>query len=480
LSAAARVFEELSNSDPEDAAAWYNLGLARAWLGDNVGALEALDRYVTLEPHAPKAAAAWALAEVLRQGYGMGEQSDHLLYVVGYEIRDPRPVEAILQDWQRGRRLLPVQVSKEQDVFTALILDTGPVFSATPGVTDLAPMAAYLLIAPGFVRLSGPVKERLERARAELEQKAGSGLSPLEGRVMTAPFTDVVSEAVVYPVGITDQKEALRRLQERVAQFFEGTWLQRPLRSLNGNAPIDAAGHAVLKKKLRGVVDFLQQCAEVGTLQGYDFDRVRRKLGLLETAAAASSGIPADLTALGAAELAALPIEAMSEQQLEQAFRTAQRLDATEVGTRLARALVARPPSPERADRYPVYNYLLQRAVADGQMDEALACINEGEKVDGEHNEGRRRNDYELRRAQLHARRAEPDASFEVFERLIQRDPENVKHRVAATEAMLALKQGPRAAKFAEEGLVQARKQNNRDAEQHLLELSAAARKLGG
>src|SRR5205085_1439533 len=65
LTDAARAFEQLTAEDAGDAAAWYNLGLVRAWLGDNVHALEALDRYVALEPDEARAADAWALGEVL-------------------------------------------------------------------------------------------------------------------------------------------------------------------------------------------------------------------------------------------------------------------------------------------------------------------------------------------------------------------------------------------------------------------------------
>ncbi len=55
-----------------------------------------------------------------------------------------------------------------------------------------------------------------------------------------------------------------------------------------------------------------------------------------------------------------------------------------------------------------------------------------------------------------------------------------MKTRTAAAEAMLTRGQGPRALRFAEEGLAQARKQNDRDSEGHLTELAAAARKQGG
>jgi tetratricopeptide (TPR) repeat protein len=480
LADAARAFDELAKADANDSAAAFNLGLARAWLGENAAALEALDRHVTLEADEAKAAEAWALAEVLRCGYGMDEQSDHHDYSVAYQLRDARPIEAVLQDWDRARRLLPLNTGEQQGVFSALVLEASPMIAATPGATEGGPLACYLLIAQGVVRLWGPVRERFERARAEFEQKARGATSEGHERVGRPAFSDIVTEAVVFPVGVTDQAEAERRVEQGAQRFFEDVWVHRPLKSLNGIAPIDAAGHAVLRRKLRGVIQFLADCAAGGAIRTYNFDRLLRKLGLAGAPAPSAPGAaPADISALGAPELAALKVEALSDDQLRQALQAAQRLDAHEIGTHFARALVARPPSGDQPDRYPYFSYLVERALAGGQTDEALDAINEGEKADCEQNEGRRRNDYELRRGKVHARRGEADAAADVFERLIQRDPTNLGARAAAAEAMLGLRQGPRALRFAEEGLAQARKQNDRDSEGHLMELVSAARKHG-
>jgi hypothetical protein len=140
---------------------------------------------------------------------------------------------------------------------------------------------------------------------------------------------------------------------------------------------------------------------------------------------------------------------------------------------------VSRPPTPDRTDRFPFYSYLTQQAVRTGATQEALDLVNEGEKADCEHNEGRRRNDYELRRGQVHVKRGEADAAADVFQRLIDRVPANLKYRGSAAEAMLSLKQGARALRFAEEGLAAARQQNDRDSEQYLMELVTAAKKQG-
>ena len=242
------AFDELSKADTNDAAAAYNLALARAWLGENGPALEMLDRYVTLETDEEKAGDAWALGEVLRCAYGMDEQSDYHEYSVTYQLRDarphpgrvaglgPRPPADPAQHRRAGGRLQRSDPGACADVHRH------------PGASEGGPLAAYLLIAQGVTRLGGPVRERLERARTEFEQKARAGLADGQERVGRPAFSDVVTEAVVFPMGVTDQAEAERRVEAGAQLFFEGTWLQRPLKTLNGIAPIDAAGHAVLRR----------------------------------------------------------------------------------------------------------------------------------------------------------------------------------------------------------------------------------------
>src|SRR5262249_44315780 len=87
LADAAGAFEELVQAKSDDAAAWYNLGLVCAWMGDNPKALDALDRYVNLEPDKARAGAAWALAEVLRLGQGMEDQADYVEHTALFQIR---------------------------------------------------------------------------------------------------------------------------------------------------------------------------------------------------------------------------------------------------------------------------------------------------------------------------------------------------------------------------------------------------------
>jgi len=180
---------------------------------------------------------------------------------------------------------------------------------------------------------------------------------------------------------------------------------------------------------------------------------------------------------MNAAELAGLKVESMTDEQLEQALTAAQKLDAEDLAVSFARGLTARPPRPDKTDRFPYFAFLTQHALKNGQPDAALDYVNEGERVDCEQNEGRRRNDYELRRGQVHVKRGEADAAADVFQRLIERVPDELKYRGSAAEAMLTLKQAERALRFAEDGLAVARQRGDRDSEQYLQELAEAAKR---
>jgi tetratricopeptide (TPR) repeat protein len=477
LSDAARAFEQLAADNPDEAAAHYNLGLLRAWLGDNRGALEALDNYVRLETDESWAAAAWTLGEVLRFGQGMEDQADYVEHSAVFQIRDLQRLVNLLQEWQREHRLTGVQVRQEENALSGLILDRSGLVTAGAAPSRYSKLGAYLLVVADILRLWHTDRDALERVRQELQERAGPSLS--EARLIRGPatFGNVYADAVVFPTGVTSEAEAEQQLREHVQRYFEETWIHRPLHSLGNVPPIDAAGHPILRKKLLGVVQFLQECSPNDSA-AYDFDRLRRKLGVLAPASpVAPTAAPLDIEAMSAAELASLEPETLTDAQVEQAYRVAQKLDARELAGRFARAMVSRPPGPDRPDRFPWYAHLVQMALAEGDTQTALQYVDEGEKADCEQNAGRRRNDYELRRAQVLAKSGDGASAKDVFERLIARAPNELRYRGSAAESMLTLKQGPAALHFAEQGLAKAREKNDRESEQYFLELVGAAKK---
>src|SRR5262249_23290671 len=153
-------------------------------------------------------------------------------------------------------------------------------------------------------QVTGPLREPFQRLREEVRQRLGLGLGELQERRGPIAFHDVVAEALIFPVaGKGDEKEAAERVLEHTRRYYEETWIHRPRPPPGGMAGGDAVGHAKLRKRVRGVIQFIQDCARGGMLGTLDFDRLRRKLGLLEAAPAPAGAAPADVTALSAAEL---------------------------------------------------------------------------------------------------------------------------------------------------------------------------------
>jgi tetratricopeptide (TPR) repeat protein len=481
LGDALRLFQKWTEQHPEDPAGWYDLGLVRAWLGDNPEAVAALARYVDLEPDEARAGDAWALAEVLRCGHGMEQEADYVEHRAVSVMNDPRPLVALLQHWEQAHRLIGLRSNPEQGMLSALVLDEVPSLVLSGAAAPPAKLAAYLLVVGNVLQLWHPKAESLDKVLTEARQRLGPAAGEPQRSIGPISFGDVVAEALLFPTAPTTELDAEAKMRDHAQHYFEEKWVHQPLRGLNGVPPIDAAGHHSLRKRLRGVIEFIQDCSAGAAPRLYDFDRLRRKLGLTEApAAAAEAAAPAaDVSAMGAAELAALDPAKLADAALEQAYRTALQLDARELAGKFARTLVGRPANPAAPDRWPFYQHLIQEAQSAGDYDAALSYVDEGEKADCEANEGLRRNDYEMRRGRILAKRGSGDEARDVFDRLLARVPDDTKVAGGAAEAMLGAKHPKDALRFAEQGLAQARAQNNRDSEGYFLELVEAAKKQG-
>jgi tetratricopeptide (TPR) repeat protein len=477
--AMAQAFDKLTIDDPADADAWHNLGLVRAWIGDNKGAVAALDRFIDSTPDNATAVEAATLGEVLRFGYGMDDACDYQEFTAAARIADAQTVGNMLNEWHTQRRLI-VTPTEQEGVFMGLVIELTPTGIVTVGrpAADAGRLAGYVIIVQNVLRLMGSIPETFDRLRDEVRQKLGLGLDQLKPQRSAPQFPEILAEALSFPVHPTSEDENIQSVLDHAARFYEETWIHRPRKSLNRVAPVDAVGHPRLRLRLLGVITLVEQCAATGILSRYDFNRLRHKLGLDATAPAAPATRAApDIGTMNAPELAALAVESLTDEQLEKAYQAAYRLDAQEVAAKFAGALVARPTQPGRADLYPWFSFLIQKAMREGEFVPALDYVNEGTRLDCEANEGKRRDDYELWRAQVHTKQGDAEAAREVFQRLIERSPRNFKVRGKAAEAMLTLKQPAKALEFAEQGAAAAKLAKDRDSEQHLMELAGAAKK---
>ncbi len=484
----AKLCDEIARQDEKDAAAWFNLGLARAWLGENATAVEALEQSIQHETDDASGRETGALGEVLRMGMGLEEQCDQVHYAFGFALRDPRPVADLLTAWSKEGRLL-VQPTEEKGTFFTLVLDIQKGIATSEGSTtsDTGTFAAYLSIIGQTLRVRGPKRESVEHLRDIFRERLS--LSEEEATIVKtpAPFRDVILPALLLPTpGNTSLTN--ERVHDAARRYFQETWLHQPLKSLAGNSPIDAAGSAVLKRKLAGIVDFLQQCTNGLHVTPADFNGVRHHLGLEPVPEPVAEQKPVEgqkpttvnVAGLNAAELAGLDVTTLTLRQVEQAHQAALKLDAKELARHFAEAIVARPAEPEKNDRFAIYSYLILRELADGEPSKALEYAESGRQFDAEQNGGARRDEFDLRTGQVLAKQGQTEKAAEVFHTLFERSPDKAKLRIEAIEALIRMKKGTLALNLAEAGLNVARDRGDRDSEEVFNELAAAARKTAG
>ena len=389
----------------------------------------------------------------------------------------------LLNDWVQQRRLLPMESDREQGVMTAVVLERSPDFGVGFG-TPVAALACNMLVAGEMMRLTGSRKEAVEKAADEVRTRAGLAVTDPQQDEGPAQFGDILSETMLFPLDRVERKPYEDKLAARLEGFFEEEWSKRPLKSLGGATPLDAAGHPTYRKRLAGLLRFMEQCVfgtrEDGTAL-YDFDRLRKRLGLGAagaTAEAATPGTTLDFDTMSAADLGTLDLAGLSNADAEKAFRAALKLDAPDLAAAVARNVAARPADADRPDRYAYFNHLIQAALGEGKTADALTLLDQAEKADAEANGGGRANDYGLTRGRALARSGDVDAAYAAFEAVATRSADP-KPCGVATEAMLGKKQSARALHFAEMGLAKSRAAGSRDSERYFLELVEAAKKQG-
>jgi tetratricopeptide (TPR) repeat protein len=290
FSDARAAFEKLTQLTPGDPAAWFNLGLVLAWVGEQPKAVEALNKSVELETDDHRAEEAAALAEVLRCGQGMEDEADYVEHGFILPIRDPQPVMGWLRAMDQSGRLLGVQVSEENGTVQAMVIEELPSLLAVGGTT-LAKVVAKLAIVQGVIRVWHPERDGPARLTDEIRTRVNLAVEqPVETRT-PVNFADVALDALAYPTQTADIAQAEEKLREHARHYFEEVWAHRPRKSLAGNTPIDAVGSSHLRKRVFGAVKFVADCfagvvpqkradGKVVPVEVYDFAGLRHKLGL--------------------------------------------------------------------------------------------------------------------------------------------------------------------------------------------------------
>jgi hypothetical protein len=332
-SSAALVFSSLTEQDPTDADALYNLALCLAWSGRNAESISALDRFVPLvastEP--ARAADAWTLAEILRHGAGAEHLADN--FTSRISVRWPGDPDAPLlwlesspQAIERPSPPLP-DGSPSPRIFEWLDRPMPPPSADLEG-PDLPRLRALILVSPNLLRLSTPEPFAAEPEPWNLQEFAqhlaialGGEADELTSTPLPLPMLDQAVASFRLPAGLdSDQVDRLTR--EAIEHYFENLWINHPRLGLAGRQPRRAPGaiswqvaiDPAMKARLEGIVRLQEQLAERPTssplFQGYPFDRLRRRLGL--DPMAPDTLDPSDLSCASSRELSELDLSSLA------------------------------------------------------------------------------------------------------------------------------------------------------------------------
>lgn len=471
------AYQELVASDHAEKEAWYNLGICRAWLGENMLAIEALEKYIDLEDDVDMAVEAYALVELLRCSGGVDlTKSTFLEHSMVYKFSDGQKVVKMLQELESSQRLVATDIREDRQMITGVMVEKPQVMLAGVSGKKAPRYAAHIMIFRNIIRIWSPNKDQLNELTHELEQISEGALADGVYQSNECQLQDVIIESVIFPLSAANEEEAKAEVETGYAKFYEDIWIHRPLRTLSSLSPLELASHPHKRKQLLGVIRFMESIAQSAG-QNYDFDRLRRKLGLIQTTSNVTPGAEQDITAMNAAELAALDRQTLSDEQLEQGYQTARKLDAGEIMIAFLLSLIERPVNAQKPDRFPYFQLLAETAFRSGEYDLALQYVDKGTQQDNDANSSARQNDYDLWRGRIFAKQGDKDQATTVFKELIERAPDEMRYLSTATETMLSAGAGGVANEFAQKGLALARKKQDRDSEEHFLELSAAAQK---
>ena len=473
LTRAAEAFERITGSHPDFAVAWYNLALVHAWMGDVEKAIQAIEHYVTIEPDDVQAAEAFTLAEQLRFTLGFREESDYAAVALWFPVSGPERLSQFVSDLDPRM----VFVHQAEDGLMGFVLDRPLVQpdNDVPAYEVHRVLGCSFLGPNGLVVLTRPGPYSTE-CRNVVEECWGAALGPAtEQPAALVTFQVIALFLNLLPLKTPPKgSEKAQRLLSWAEHFLGQDWPRRSLKSLGGLSPQDAVATPIGRRKVLGCLRFLEAAAEEMLPKPVVFNEIRRQLGL-PTATADEDAEPA-IADLGQDELAKVDIGSLSDAELVEAFQSARRCDWAELAERFAKAAVDRQPTADQSDRYALYSFLAQTAIERGEWDQAAKWLEAGSNEDDKANAGRRNRDYRLRQAQLHIRAAQPEEAHRIYTQLAEKTPGDMDVLGTATEAMLSAGMPDRAARFAQQGLDQAKAKGDRDRVGYFEELLSAAK----
>jgi len=344
-------FEALAAEMPDAPLLWRHVARLRAWMADTEGSREALRRFAAIAPDLDDAVEAEAMA-MLTSDDPLGDITDVLFLEWTADDADRLLAELALSD-------RAVQVSIDPGTWddedspppkgSYVLVDRSTPESAAGLTLDAIPRVLGQTFVFGRqtdrnarLELVGVVSSELEAAKELIERIAGDAIrsdSKQETLGRISASRRLLERRWRLPQDVApEQFDALAA--EHVEHALLGQWPELKLGALEGRSPREAAGDEKSRARVLAAVMILKGYVERELVPAFDFNRLRRELGLPEL-------VPIDPTTVDMAELPLVRLERVevekcADDALRRGFRRAVAFAAAEALPAFAREIARR------------------------------------------------------------------------------------------------------------------------------------------
>ncbi|MEX0717512.1 MAG: hypothetical protein WD066_13045 [Planctomycetaceae bacterium] len=382
------LFQRCAGKDTDNAALWHNVGLCRAWDGDEAGAAEAFRRSARLETDFDNAAEIEALAQLLE---GNADPEPVRQYAVSYTVTGS--VGRLLSLLDESDRLMRVSTEQDDQVAHAFHLIDRPLQvvseASSADLSEVSQLQGVVTISEAdpndqsppeaWMSTTGPL---LDETRRYFEEIAGTEVAiseePEAGQVMMSREWWALHWAFrFHPETRPAVRLALERRQAR--RVVDEIWPNRPLAALSGRTPAEVAGDPESKVALAAAVIALDAWCDTRSHE-LDVAAVRARYDVPPPA-------PLELderTPIGrltAVELERLPLSALDDAQLRSVVNRATLVNHGRFAREALLEVLERPEMKNTLELEDIYRTLFELARNRGDRNEALRWLTLGKEV---------------------------------------------------------------------------------------------------
>lgn len=390
---AARVFARVAEEDPQNAALWQNVGLCRAWDGDDRGAAKALHQAARLlDDDFERAVELETLGQLLDL-----LSSEDRVRVLSTEYR-VQSVSRLLGELEKHAQVVRMRVPEDEEsampagVFR--IIDQAKQEELPTGakLADLPRILAQVTVydadpendEPASLFLTAMEGRECETA-CEIVEAIGAGLIE---RVTT---DDGVFEVHSLPrelaayqwQGIFPPKttgvERRRLEQEHWRWLIDDVWSHQALSGLNGTTPHAARTNPALKLALAAAIDVLDAYADRGHMS-LDVLALREQFGI-EPPRPFDVTPATPLANISVMQMNRLPVDRLTDEQLVYTYNRALLIHYGRFLFTVLKELVSRPSCHDRVDLNRAYLTLVELCRTRFDRNEALHWLEQGRQA---------------------------------------------------------------------------------------------------